>query len=548
MRRIPGLTGQVVSGTYLARCNDPRRRANTLKRGKVTASRRTTRALFEVLGLFVLWCTAALADPPHSILIQHARIVDGTGAPSQVASVRIVGDRIAAIGQLKVRPNDDVIDARGLVLTPGFIDTHSHFVGSFGIADNYLQKLPDAVAGVSQGITTSVVGIDGRSALPLGLDFAALERVSPAVNVASFIGHGTVRLQVMGDDFRREATPHEIDEMRELVAKAMGEGALGLSTGLEYNPGVYSTRQEVLALATESARHGGRYITHLRSEDRDLWSALDETIEIGRVTKQPIIVSHMKLGMHALWGQSNRFIETLERARTGGVDIAGDVYPYDFWQSTLTVLFPERNYSDRAAAVYALTEVVPADGIRFTHYVRDPSLVGRTLAEIATSRGEDPADTLLALIVDDPTPESLELSTMRGMSQSDVDRLIQWPYSNICSDGALLDGHPRARGAFTKVLRDYVRDRHLLSLEEAVRKMTSLPASRMGLRDRGRIAVGSFADLVLFDPATVADRSTVEEPLALSVGIRKVWVNGGIVFADGIPTGIRTGRVLRRQD
>jgi N-acyl-D-amino-acid deacylase len=534
MRQVSVVATQIASSADAVRCSGAPCRPSA------------RRALFAGLAVLLLGTTATAGQPPRSILIRDAQVVDGTGAPPRAASVRIVGDRIAAIGQLATLSTDEIVDARGLVLAPGFVDTHSHFVGSFGIGDNYLQKLPDAVAGVSQGITTSIVGMDGRSALPLGLDFAALERAKPAVNVASFIGHGSIRLQVMGDDFRRAARSDEIAAMRKLVRKGMAEGALGLSTGLEYNPGVYSTRQEVLALAAESARRGGRYITHLRSEDRDLWSALDEAIDIGRATKQPVIVSHMKLGMHALWGQASRFIDSLERARADGIDIAGDVYPYDFWQSTLTVLFPERNFSDRAAAAYALNEVVPADGIRFTHYVRDPSLVGRTLAEIAASRGEDPADTLRALIVDDPTPESLELSTMRGMSQADVDRLIQWPYSNICSDGALLDGHPRARGAFTKILRDYVRDRHLLTLEEAVRKMTSLPADRMGLRDRGRIAVGAFADLVLFDAATVADRSTVAQPLALSVGIDKVWVNGGLVYAGGVPTGVRTGRVLRR--
>lgn len=499
-----------------------------------------------------LWFLALLATSVHAapatLLIHDALVVDGTGAPARVASVRVVDDRITAIGTLEPLPGEVVVEARGHALAPGFIDTHSHYVGSFGIGDNYLPKLPDAVAGVSQGITTSIVGIDGRSSLPLGLDLAGLARVHTAVNVASFVGHGSIRLRVMGQDFRRAATPREIAAMRTMVGKAMDEGALGLSTGLEYNPGIYSTHEEVLALAAESARRGGRYITHIRSEDRGLWESLDEAVEVGRRTRQPVIVSHMKLGMRDLWGQADRYVDTLERARRAGVDVTGDVYPYDFWQSTLTVLFPDRNYGDLAAAEYALEHIVPADGIRFTHYARDPSLVGRTLQEIADARGQPPARVLLALIIDDATPEALELSTMRGMSQSDVDRLLLWPHANVCSDGALVDGHPRARGSFTRILRDYVRERRLLTLEEAVRKMTSLPADRMGLKSRGRIAVGAHADLVLFDPATVADRSTVEDPRALSAGIERVWVNGRLVFADGAVTGERPGHVLRRGD
>lgn len=501
------------------------------------------RLLLVVLLVTLLPARAAFPD----VLIRGARVVDGTGAPARAASVRVAGDRIVAIGlDLVPVATEEVVEAHGLVLAPGFIDTHSHYVGSFGISDDYLPKLPEALAGVSQGITTSIVGVDGRSSLPLGLDFAGLERVRTAINVASFVGHGSIRLRVLGGDFRRAATPREVAAMRTMVAKAMDEGALGLSTGLEYNPGIYSTHAEVLELAAESARRGGRYITHIRSEDRELWPALDEAIEVGRRTRQPVIVSHMKLGMRGLWGQADRYIATLEQARAAGVDVTGDVYPYDFWQSTLTVLFPERNYSDREAAAFALENVVPADGIRFTHYARDPTLVGRTLAEIAGSRGQAPADALLALIVDDPTPEKFELSTMRGMSAADVDRLLLWPFANVCSDGALRDGHPRARGAFTKVLRDYVRERRLLSLEEAVRKMTSLAADRMGLSSRGRIAVGNYADLVLFDPDTVADRSTIEHPEALSIGIDTAWVNGIPVFFRGNATGARPGRVLRR--
>lgn len=491
--------------------------------------------------------TPASAPSPArpGFLVVNARIVDGTAAPARLASLRVTGERIAAVGDLEPLPGETIIDARGLVLAPGFIDTHSHYVDSFGIADNYLPKLPEALTAVSQGITTSVVGIDGRSSVPLAATFAQLGRVGAAINVASFVGHGSLRLRVMGEDFRRAATAREIEVMQGFVGKAMGEGALGLSTGLEYNPGVYSTREEVMTLAAESARHGGRYMSHIRSEDREMWPALDEVVAIGRSTRRPVHVSHMKLGMKDLWGQAGRFVGVLDAARAEGIEISGDVYPYDFWQTTLTALFPDRDFSV-AKARYALDHVVDAAGIRFTLYARDPSLVGKSLAEIAAARGEDPAVTLTKLIVDVATPEQYELSTMAGMSQQDVDKLMVWPHANVCSDGALVDGHPRARGAFTKVLRYYVREHRLLSLEQAIHKMTSLAAGHVGLVERGELRPGFHADLVLFDPDTVADRSTAREPSLLSVGVEQVWVNGVAVYGrDGV-TGARPGQVLRR--
>ena len=486
----------------------------------------------------------ATAPPSKGLLVTNARIVDGTGAARYLGSVRVAGERIAAVGELQPLQGESVLDARGLALAPGFIDTHNHHVDSFGVDDNYLPKLPEALAAVSQGITTSVVGVDGRSGLPMAGALSQLEKVRPAINVASFVGHGSLRLHVMGDDFRRPASACEIEVMRSLLARAMDEGALGLSTGLEYNPGVYSTREEVVTLAAESARQGGRYMSHIRSEDRELWSALEEVIEIGRSTGGPVHLSHMKLGMKDLWGQVQRFIDVLDGARQQGIDVTGDVYPYDFWQTTLTALFPDRDYSVTNAR-YALDHVVDAAGIRFTHYEPDRSLVGRTLAEIAASRGEDPAVTLTSLIVDVATPEEFELATMAGMHMSDVDRLLLWPHSNVCSDGALVDGHPRGRGAFTRILRDYVRERRLMSLEQAIHKMTGLAASHMGIADRGRVQPGFQADLVLFDPDTVADRATALDPLALSVGIDTVWVNGVETYRAGQVTGARPGKVLR---
>jgi N-acyl-D-amino-acid deacylase len=482
-------------------------------------------------------CWPAEAAP--TTLIVHARVVDGTGAPARNAAVRIEGERIVAVGSLEPRATDEIVDAGGLTLAPGFIDTHSHH-------DEGLFDQLDAAAAVSQGITTIVVGQDGSSALPVHDFFAHLERTPAALNVASFIGHNDLRAVVMGNDTKRPASPLEVARMRGLIRTGMEDGALGLSTGLEYDSGIYSNTAELIALAKEAARYGGRYISHIRSEDRELWHALDEAVEIGRATGMPVQVSHMKLAMTDWWGQAARYIAVLDRARDAGVDVTGDVYPYEYWHATLAVLFPDRDFTNRKAAELALKSVAPPEGLRLTEFTPEPSLVGKTVAEIAAARASDPATTLMALVAESRTPGAEEAVMGTSMRADDTAALIAWPHSNICSGGTLSGGHPRGGGAFTRVLRLYVREEKLLTLEEAVRRMTSAAAAHMGLPDRGTIRSGAFADLVLFDPATVSDRSTVEDPRAPSVGIAKVWVNGAVVLVDERPTGARPGRVLRR--
>ena len=499
--------------------------------------------LLAAAGLFSLVsgepAAQAAASPSHTTLIVNARVLDGTDAAARLAAVRIEGERIAAVGALERRATDDVVDAGGLTLAPGFIDTHSHH--DRGLFDHL-----DAPAAVSQGITTIVVGQDGSSTLPLGDLFARLERTPPALNVASFVGHNDLRTAVMGSDTKRLASQREIDSMRALVRSGMQDGALGLSTGLEYDSGIYSNTAELIALAREAALQGGRYVSHVRSEDRELWHALDEVVEIGRATGMPVQVSHMKLAMTDWWGQAQRFIDVLERARASGVDVTGDVYPYEYWHATLTVLFPDRDFANREAAERALRSVAPAEGLRLTEFTPEPSLVGKTVAEIAAARGTDPATTLMALVAQSQAPGAEEAVMGTSMRADDTAALIAWPEANICSDGTLDGGHPRGAGAFTRVLRLYVREQKVLTLEEAVRKMTSAAAAHVGIPDRGTIRPGAFADLVLFDPATVSDRSTVENPHAPSVGIAKVWVNGVVVLVDEHPTGAHPGRALRR--
>lgn len=474
--------------------------------------------------------------------IVGATIVDGTGAPGYIGSVMIQGDGIADVrrGVHEPMPQERRIDGTGLALAPGFIDSHSHH-------DRGLLEHTDAMGAVSQGITTIVVGNDGGSPFPLADFFRRVGEAEAAVNVASYAGHGTIRREVMGDDFRREATPGEVDAMRRLLRQELEAGALGLSTGLEYDPGIYSSTDEVIALAREASVAGGRYITHMRSEDRALFDAVDETIRIGREAGIPVQIGHMKLAMKSLWGRSDELIARLEEARRTGVDVTADVYPYTYWQSTMTVLFPERDFADRDAAEFAVRELAPPEGMLIARYEPEPAYEGRTLAEVAQARGEDPVTTYMALTQRAVAADADESIIATSMSDDDVATLLRWEHANVSSDGALLGAHPRGFGAFTRVLGPMVRD-GVLPLEEAVRKMTSLSADHVGLRGRGRIEVGAPADLVLFDPRTVTDRATPQDPHARSEGIRAVWVNGEVVYRNGETTEARPGRILRRPE
>jgi N-acyl-D-amino-acid deacylase len=489
---------------------------------------------------------AAETVPPAApaTVIVNATVFDGTGSPGRRTNVRIVSDRIVDVGGAGPKPREAVVDGRGLALAPGFIDTHSH--GSDQIFD-----LPDATAATSQGITTIVVGQDGDSPYPLRRFFKRLERRPAAINVAAYVGHGTLRDKVMGDDFKRHATPDEIEEMRRLLEKEMAAGALGLSTGLEYDPGIYSAPEEVLDLAKTVASLHGRYISHIRSEDRNFWKAIDEIIEIGRQAKLPVQISHTKLAMRSLWGQADRLMARLDRARASGVDITADMYPYLYWESTLTVLFPERDFENRDTAAFVLKEISRPEGLLLTEFGPEPSYAGRTVAEIARMRRSDPVTTLIDLIrmsekMRRETGKSVESVIGTSMQEPDVERLLTWRWMNFCTDGYLEGPHPRGFGSYPRILGHYVRERKVLKLADVVRKASGLAASHMGFKDRGFIRVGMRADLVLFDPRTVKDRATPAEPHAVSVGIRRVWVNGVLVLRDGVSTGERPGRVLRR--
>jgi N-acyl-D-amino-acid deacylase len=488
----------------------------------------------------------ALAKRPTSWLITNVSVIDGSGSAGFEASVRVKDGMITEVGLLNPLPGEAEVDGGGQVLAPGFIDTHSH-------AASDLFEMPAALPAVSQGITTIVAGQDGSSPFPLSDFVEQLKNQPAAVNVAVYAGHNTLRRQVLGDDFRREANADEIERMKVLLRQEMEAGAIGLSSGLEYDPGIYSSTFEVLEIAQVAADLGGRYISHMRSEDRYFEKALEEIIEIGRVTGMPVQISHFKLAMKRLWGNAPAFLAQLDAAREDGINISADIYPYEYWQSNLMVLLPGRDTKDRQEVELALTELAPPDGIWLTQFDPQPEYVGKTLTEIAELRKTDAATAFVQLI-----DESLAMEAETGqpsdamigtsMIQDDILALLKWPYTNVCTDGGLVDLHPRARGSFPRVLGRYVRELQALTLEQAVHKMTGLSADNMGISNRGLIRAGMVADMVLFDPATILDNATPKDSQALSTGITQVWVDGISVFENGDASNRYPGRFIQRED
>lgn len=477
---------------------------------------------------------------PPTTLIRNVRLVDGTGAAAYSGALRIQGKSILDVGDLQPFPGETVIDGQGKVLAPGFIDTHSHHSSDY-------TKDAGVLPAVSQGITTIVIGQDGGSYFPLSNFFETLKREPAAVNIASYSGHNTLRFAVLGNEnFQRIATAAEVDSMKTLLRRDLEAGALGLSTGLEYDPGIFSNTEEVLALAKVAADSGGRYISHIRSEDIDLEGALEELIHIGREANIPVQISHFKIGMKGKWGLARRLLANLQAARSEGVDVTADVYPYQYWMSTLEVLFPKRDFDNRTSAEFALSELASPEGMLIARYDAQPDYVGKTIAQIAAQSNEAPADTYMRLIATARAKNADEAVIGTAMTESDIEALMGWAHTNICSDGHGGSLHPRGYGAFPRVLGHYVRERKALSLETAIHKMTALSAENVGIKQRGLLAPGYFADLVLFDPDTVQDRATTTSPHELSTGILGVWVNGELVYEKERCTGARPGMVLVR--
>ena len=523
--------------------------------------------------------------------ITGATIVDGTGSPSYQASVGVDGGRVVLIAPGSPKLGEAVeaattIDAHDRVLAPGFVDVHNH-------SDMAPFVVPTMASTIRQGVTTVVVGNCGASPLPasmaaelaswvggdperiddmrfdsFGEFLARVDAARPAVHVAALIGHGSVRELTMGLE-RRSPTTDELAAMRRCVAEAMDAGAVGLSTGLIYVPGMYCETDEIVALAGESARSGGIYASHIRGEGAHLFQAVDEAIEVGRRAGIPVHVSHLKCETSFMWGRAPELL-----ARVHGADDAtGDQYPYAAWASVLWSLLPEwapvtelpRLLGDRTTRARLIASVErgegatfqsSVDGIGWDHIVieatADASCNGRTITEIAARRGLEPVDAFFELLIEEPSTSCIG----HAMHDDDVRTIVADPDVMVASDAASVapDGpmadvpvHPRTYGTFPRVLGPAVRD-GLLTLEVAVRKMTSLPADRFGLSDRGRIVEGAWADLIVFDPATVSDRATFDRPHAFPEGIEAVIVEGVIAWREGDNSIVCAGGLLRRGD
>lgn len=515
------------------------------------------------------------------LLIAGATIVDGFGAPGRPGSVLVAGDRIEAVLSPDESVGSDVrrIEAAGRVLAPGFVDAHSH-----SDLTPFVEPTMDSM--LRQGITTLVVGNCGTSAYPvegapdtavlvgadagaIGADWGSfgeyLERVDacrPALNVAALVGHGALREAAMGDDQRRAPTGSELEAMRSLLREALEGGAFGLSTGLIYAPDLHATTDELVAVASALREAGGLYASHVRGESATVFEAVAEAIEIGRRAGAPSHVSHLKVEGRSMWGRAGELLGLIDEARARGADVTADQYPYTAWETSLSAALPSwvtpselpEAVADPAARERLLREIEGGQSIGWERiaigaHAPEPELTGRTVAEVAEARGLGPGEAITQLLLADPNTGMVG----HGMHEDDVRTILARPDVFVGTDGvAVAPGgplgsyavHPRYYGTYPRILGRYVRDEGLLTLEDAVRKMTSLPADRFGLAGRGRIEPGALADLVLFDPGRVADVATYGRPHAFADGIEVVVVNGRVAWDGSL--GERAGRALCR--
>lgn len=473
-----------------------------------------------------------------TIVILGATLIDGSGrAPLRNSAVVIKGDSIVAVGrrgQVKIPRGAQVIDARGLVVSPGFIDAHNH-------SDRGFNTDPSAASQVSQGITTVVIGQDGGSPFPVGEYLANLDKNPIALNVLTFVGHATLRSQVMGNDTNREATPGEIKYMTLLVEQAMKEGAAGLSSGLEYETGKPASTEEVIALARAASAFGGIYISHIRDEADKTFDALNEAIRIGKEARLPVQISHIKLGSVAVWGRANEAVKLINTARARGQDVTADCYPYDAWSSTIRVLIPSGRHDDPVDVARGLADVGGPANITIVSCRAHPDYEFKNMEEISKHEGITPVELYMKIVRDGGAGV-----VCHSMKDADISTFYRQPWVMVSSDGGIGSRHPRGAGTYPRVLGRYVRDERWLTLPEAIRKMTSLPAQRFRLKDRGLIRVGYKGDVVVFDPRTIIDRATFQEPQLTSEGVRHVFVNGVEVWSAGKVVDSRPGRALRR--
>ena len=539
----------------------------------------------------LLWAAPSL--PPFDIVIINGHIVDGTGSPWYSADVGIRAGKIAAIGNLSEASRTRTIDAHGLVVAPGFIDM-------LGQSEKTILVDPRLPSKIYQGITTEITG-EGDSAAPLNdfiiqadhskfehyritpdwrtfrQYFARLEKQGIGINLASYVGATQVRRMVLGDD-DRQPTLQQLEQMKELVRQAMKDGTVGVSTALEYAPAPYAKTEELIALAGEASKFGGIYATHMRNESDAVLPAIDEALEIGRQAHIPVEIWHLKVAGKENWGRMPEVVAKINAARATGVDVSANTYAYPAWYNDFSAFIPQwahdggntklverlkdpvtrtrirRDMETPSQAWDNEWQEIPGPEAILIGVVHSPELLplqGKTLAEVAKIWNKDPVDALFDLLIQD---QALTEVAVFGMSEPDVALALQQPWVSIDNDssGTSPEGilgqehpHPRAYGTFPRILRKYVREEKRLTLEDAIRKFSALPAQRMRLADRGVLKAGMWADVVMFDPATVRDLATFENPNQLSQGMVYVLVNGVPVIDQGKMTGALPGKVLR---
>ena len=542
------------------------------------------------LGMALSYPLRVEARPRFDLVIKNGLILDGTGGPAWTADLGIAGDTITAIGSIQPEQGKKILEAEGLQVSPGFIDIHTH-------SDGNILVYPGADSRVRQGITTEITGNCGDSAAPLtGLDadqrrkewkeesgidaswtdlasyFELLEKTGIAINQAMLVGQGTLRQNAIGLVDR----PLSSEEMRSVIyalEEVLEQGAIGLSTGLEYAPGIYTPTSEIVELARLVARRDGLYASHIRDEEQLLLEAVNEAIEIGRQAGVRVEISHLKASGQPNWNKQNAALALLENGRQQGINVLADAYPYTAFSTGLSILLePWVREGGSTAIVQHLKD--PADRIRIRTEVsermskdlgdfdlivisrlqteKNRSLIGKSLTEIGQIWNAEPVDAMLRLLEEEETSVSF---IGHGMSEENVERVLSHPLVMLGSDGwsmaptgkaAESRPHPRSYGSFPRVLGYYVRERQLFDLPTAVKKMTSMPASQAGITDRGRIAVGMKADLVVFNADTIKDEATFESPHRFPLGIEYVLVNGIPVVERGQPTTARPGRALRK--
>jgi N-acyl-D-amino-acid deacylase len=544
-----------------------------LKATSITTHQVTTRRDFVSTSSSALLAISApsliLRRSAHDFVIRGGTVFDGTGAEGREMDVAISGALISRIAPKIAERGQEEFDARGLAVSPGFIDIHSH-------GDGRMKEDPRVESVVRQGVTTMVVGADGSAGVSgdgehsFASHFNSIDALKPGPNVASMVGLGEIRGAVIGDK-DRPATPDEITRMTAIVEKALSEGACGASSGLEYTPGAFASQAELIALCKPLAKRGLAYATHMRNEDDRVIEAIDESIAVARGAGCRLQISHLKTQGPRNWPKLDRIFLLIEAARSARTDVAFDRYPYIAYSTGLTNLFPvwsrDGGFSgflarleDPATASRIKTEAlakveliggwdnVQLSGIRA---VEDRDAEGKRLGAYAASKSADPYETAIALL-----RRSNGDVGMLGyaMSEENLERILAHPLGMVCSDGGgfAVDGptrrgspHPRGAGTFPRVLARYVRERKVLTLAQAINKMSALPASRLRITDRGKLAEGLAADIVVFDPATVADTATFDQPFQYPVGIRMVMVNGTVALRDGNRSQTGTGRSIR---